>query len=71
MDITTLTQELRNIFLDHRTTVRTQETDDGSGKRYIDYELECTKEQEDEANALILECFQEKMNTLIDRVYSK
>ena len=53
MNLEELTEEIRDIFLDYRTTVHADETSDGSGRRYVDYELESTDEQEKEVKELI------------------
>ena len=71
IDYTTLVEELRDIFLDYRTTAHFEEVSDGSGKVYFDYELDCTKEQEVEAEWLIVDFIEHKMYELIDKVYAK
>ena len=67
-DYTAITKEIRDIFLDHRTTVRAEETSDGSGKEYLDYELDCTKEQEEEVGELIRLFMIERLETYLNNI---
>lgn len=70
-DIHALTEEIRDIFLDYRTTVRAEEVSDGSGKRYLDYELDCTREQEMEVARLIADAIIAECRRIFDAVMEK
>ena len=70
-DYEELMGRIRDIFLDYRTTVHAEETDVGNGMRYIDYELECSREQEREAILLIQHYFHRWARELFNKIWEK
>jgi hypothetical protein len=70
-DYEELMEKIRDIFLDYRTIVHAEETDDGSGKRYVDYELECVREQERDVISLIQHCFHRWARELSNKIWAK
>jgi hypothetical protein len=67
MTLQQLAEEIRDILLDSRTTVHAQEVDDGSGRKYVDYELESTIAQEIE----VMELIGQWAGGLADRIFKK
>jgi len=66
-DYTAIMEEIRDVFLDHRTTVRDQTWRDEDGKHY-DYELECTGQQEEEVKEKIRLFTIERLETYLNNI---
>ena len=69
VNYTAIVEEIRDIFLDHRTTVHDRTWRDEDGKHY-DYDLECTGTQENEVVELLRQFLIKEMQSLVNNIFA-
>jgi len=69
-DYTATMQEIKAVFLDHRTSVEDYKEDHDEDGHHCSYSVGCTKQQENEVEELLRQFLLKEMQILVSNIFA-